>query len=189
MKSLIEALQPIQKLNIIRNVLPEDGAFPNNTLLPLLLYKQAFPSTDEEDSDTIKEILETNGWSNTWIDSIISEHHFHSNTHEVLVCLQGSARVQFGGPNGITLIFEKGDVVVIPAGVAHKKADDSSDFRCMGAYPDGQDYDMNYGKSEDRARVDENIKKVERPSNDPLYGSDGPLTKNWSSGTRTDTSL
>lgn len=179
MKSLVDALPPIQKLNIIRNILPEDGPFPNNALLPLLLYKEAFQISDRQDTETIKEILETNSWTNSWVDGILSEHHYHSTAHEVLVALKGSARVQFGGPNGITLMFEKGDVVIIPAGVAHRNADESNGFSCLGAYPDGQQYDMNFGRPGEKQVAEENIKKVALPENDPLYGSDGPLVKNW----------
>ena len=181
MKSLVEAIQPIQKVNIIRDILTEDGSFPNNGLLPLLLYRQVCLIPD--DAETVKELLETNRWTSTWIDGIYSEHHFHSTAHEVLVALNGSARVQFGGPNGITLDFEKGDVIIIPAGVAHKKIDETSEFTCLGAYPEGQEYDIKYGKPEERTIVDENIRKVALPENDPLYGNDGPLIKNWFSET------
>lgn len=178
MKTLAEAIQPIQHLNITRHMLPEDGSFPNNGLLPLMKYHQAFQLSETE--ETIREILETNSWINTWVNGIYDYHHYHSTAHEVLVVLKGSARVQFGGPNGITLPLEKGDVVVIPAGVAHKRVDDADGFSCMGAYPQGQEYDMNYGKPQERPRADENIKDVALPENDPLYGSDGPLGKNWS---------
>lgn len=179
MKSLAEAVQPIQKLNIIRNILAEDGAFPNNGLLPLLLYHQVFKNQEENNTRTVKEILETNGWVNTWVDNILEEHHYHSTAHEVLVALKGSARVQFGGPHGITLSFEQGDVVIIPAGIAHKKVDEADGFSCLGAYPEGQQYDMNYGKPGERPGTDENIRRVPPPENDPLYGNDGPLIKNW----------
>lgn len=178
MKSLSEAVQPIQRLNILRHILTEDGAFPNNGLLPLLLYREALYN-GETDINTIKEILETNRWTNSWVDGIYDYHHYHSTAHEVLVALKGSARVQFGGPNGVTLTFEKGDVVIIPAGVSHKKVEEADGFRCLGAYPDGQEYDMNYGKPGERPTADENIKKVSLPENDPLFGNDGPLVKNW----------
>lgn len=177
MKSLVDSIQPIQNLNITRHLVTEDGAYPNNGLLPLLLYHHAFPATESE--DTIKELLETNSWSNTWVDGIYDYHHYHSTAHEVLVVLSGSARVQFGGPNGITLPIEKGDVIIIPAGVAHKRIDEVDDFTCLGAYPMGQDYDMNYGKKEERPHAEENIRHLPLPENDPLYGYDGPLVKSW----------
>ena len=179
MKSLVDAVQPIQKLNITRDIITEDGPFPNNGLLPLMHYRAAFQSGGEADADTVRDLLETNGWTNSWVDSILEQHHYHSTAHEVLVALKGSTRVQFGGPNGITLTFEQGDVVIIPAGVAHMKVDDTDGFACLGAYPDGQEYDMNYGRPEERPNSDENIKKVALPENDPLYGADGPLIKNW----------
>lgn len=179
MKSHDEAIQPIQKINIVRPLLTEDGAFPNNGLLPLMLYRQAVRIDDDKPADIVKEILETNSWTNSWVDGVYDYHHYHSTAHEVLVVIKGSAQVQFGGPNGITLTIEKGDVVIIPAGVAHKKIADTDGFVCMGAYPEGQEYDMNYGKGGERPVTDENIKNVPLPENDPLYGNDGPLIKNW----------
>ena len=178
MKALADLIQPIQNLNIVRHILPEDGEFPNNGLLALLLYQEVLHIPGEE-TETIKELLETNGWTNSWVDGIYDCHHYHSTSHEVLIILKGSARVQFGGPHGITLSVEKGDVVIIPAGVAHKNVDDADDFTCMGAYPEGQQYDMNYGKPGERPKADENIRNVPFPENDPLYGTDGPLNKNW----------
>jgi uncharacterized protein YjlB len=179
MKSLIESVQPIQNVNIIREIITEDGLFPNNGLLPLLYYPKVFHSGSEHETETIKELLETNRWTDAWVDGIYAEHHYHSTAHEVLVALKGSAQVQFGGPNGTILTFEKGDVVIIPAGVAHKRVDTSGNFSCLGAYPEGRKYDMNYGKQGERPRADENIRKVGLPENDPLYGNDGPLIKNW----------
>lgn len=176
MKSLADAVEAIQKINITRDILPEDSGFPNNRLFPLLRYSGALK---EKDADTVREILETNGWSNAWVGDIFSRHHYHSITHEVLVALNGSAQVQFGGPNGLSLSFEAGDVVIIPAGVAHKKVESTEGFACLGAYPDGRDYDLLYGEDGERPKADENIRRVPVPGNDPLYGSDGPLVKNW----------
>lgn len=180
MKSLLEAVQPIQNLNITRDIVTENGAFPNNGLLPLLHYQGALQLGDD-DSSMVKEILETNGWTNSWINGIYDYHHYHSTAHEVLVALKGSAQVQFGGPNGIALTFAQGDVIIIPAGVGHMKVSDTDGFSCLGAYPDGQDYDMNYGKDDERPRTDENIRRVPLPEHDPLYGYDGPLIRNWAS--------
>jgi uncharacterized protein YjlB len=179
MKSLVDILQPIQKINIVRHIFQEDGHFPNNGLLPLLVYRTAFQIRDENTVDMVKEILETNSWTDTWVNGIYDYHHYHSTAHEVLVILKGSCRVQFGGPNGITLSLEPGDVAIIPVGVAHKKVDDADGFTCLGAYPEGQQYDMNTGKAEEHPHAVGNIKKVSMPENDPLYGNDGPMIKNW----------
>lgn len=179
MKSLVEAVRPIQQLNIIRHIIPGEDPFPNNSLLPLMLYRQVMEVDIEDFTGTVKELLETNGWTDSWVDGIYSEHHYHSTAHEVLAAVTGSARVQFGGPNGIILTFEKGDVVVIPAGVAHCRVDNADGFSCLGAYPEGQRYDMNYGKNGERAQADDNIQNVPLPENDPVYGKNGPLLKNW----------
>ena len=73
-----------------------------------------------------------------------------------------------------------GDVVVIPAGVAHKSLGAGNDFVVVGAYPRGQEgYDMCRGKREERLQADRNIVSVPLPGADPLYGPDGPLTEHW----------
>lgn len=183
MNSLAEATQPLQRVNIVRHILTDDGKFPNNGLLPLLLYREAYQPPQHEATSFIKELLETNSWGSAWEDGIYDYDHYHSTAHEVIIVTKGSVRVQFGGPNGISLTLEKGDVVIIPAGVAHKKIDDADGFLCVGAYPNGQEYDMNYGDKAERPRADENIKNLPLPENDPLYGKDGPLIKNWFSET------
>ena len=179
MKSLVEIVQPLQKMNIVRNILTEDGSFPNNSLLPLLVYQQALLLKGEQHTGLVKEILETNRWTDAWVDGIHDYHHYHSSAHEIIVVLKGAARVQFGGPNGLTVNLQTGDVAIIPAGVSHRKVDEADGFTCLGAYPEGQDWDMNLGKEEERERALENIRKTPMPENDPLYGSDGPLNKNW----------
>jgi len=35
-------------------------------------------------------------------------------------------------------------VIIIPAGVAHKNLGSSAYFRCVGGYPPGQSWDMNF---------------------------------------------
>ncbi|HLU49376.1 MAG TPA: hypothetical protein VK116_14870, partial [Planctomycetota bacterium] len=93
---------------------------------------------------------------------------------------RGSATVRFGGDaRGVTIELGAGDAVVIPAGVAHKNLRASRDFEVVGAYPDGQSYDMCYGKPGERPRADESIARVPLPEADPLFGRDGPLIDAW----------
>ena len=90
-------------------------------------------------------------------------------------------RVQFGGEDGITLVAEAGDVLILPAGLAHKNLWSSHDFRVVGAYPQGTSWDMNYGKEGERPEADKNIARVPLPPTDPVYGKEGPLRKAWDS--------
>ncbi|HTU03703.1 MAG TPA: hypothetical protein VMG58_17855, partial [Candidatus Sulfotelmatobacter sp.] len=77
--------------------------------------------------------------------------------------------MQLGGSGGLTLEIHPGDIVVIPAGVAHKNLDATHDFAVVGAYPDGQRWDMNYGKPGERPAADTRIARVALPARDPVY--------------------
>jgi uncharacterized protein YjlB len=91
----------------------------------------------------------------------------------------GEAKVQFGGEPGLIETIRAGDVVVIPTGVGHKNLGGTRDFGVVGAYPEGQDYDMCYGKPEERPRAIKNIERLPKPKTDPIFGTDGPLLKQW----------
>lgn len=179
MKLRTDLANPIQHVNIIRHFISDDGTFPNNGHLALLVYRNALQLQSADVSADVEQFLESNGWSNSWVDGVFDYHHYHSTTHEVLAVIDGSTRIQFGGPSGISLMVEAGDVIVIPAGVAHKNLGGEENFKCVGAYADGRDYDMNYGKSEERPQADENIKGVPLPASDPVFGMGGPLIKEW----------
>jgi len=77
-----------------------------------------------------------------------------------------------------------GDVLVIPAGVAHKNLGASADLGVVGAYPRGQSPDMNDGHDGERPRADQNIAQVPLPAADPVFGVDGPLMRQWTKQTR-----
>jgi len=175
----METTQAVQHINIIRHLIPEDGNIPNNPLIPLLIYQKVILLPQENPGQYVIELFEENGWENAWEDSIHDFHHYHSITHEVLGVIKGSARVQFGGSSGVVILIETGDVVVIPAGVAHKAIDIYDEFKCIGAYPAGYNYDMNYGREEELRKAIENIKAVHIPPTDPVYGIEGPLVTNW----------
>jgi uncharacterized protein YjlB len=84
-----------------------------------------------------------------------------------------------GGEQGVTLFVEEGDVLIIPAGVAHMNLGEEKDVICVGGYPDGKDYDMNYGKKSERPATDENIASVTLPLTDPVFGKKDGLLKLW----------
>ncbi len=166
-----------KKPKIINKILEDDGTFPNSDL-PVLIYKNAL-ELPEDAPHIIEDLFLKNNWSNSWRNGIYDYHHYHSITHEVLGVYEGSTMVELGGAKGLTLFIEKGDIIIIPAGVAHRNVTPDSKFKCVGAYPEGKDYDIKKGDPEDRPGADKNIKKVPLPKNDPLSGSEGPLTSFW----------
>lgn len=127
----------------------------------------------------IKTILKRNSWENSWKNGVYEYHHYHSVSHEVLCAYRGATKVLLGGDNGVIVDFEAGDVLIIPAGVAHKNIEPDNLFKCVGAYPKGQNYDMNYGQPFERPEADKNILKVPLPTEDPVYGKHGPLIEHW----------
>ena len=158
--------------------LSENGNFPNNGELPVLLYKNVFSFSETDPAATIEKAFSDNNWGGSWRNGIFSYHHYHTTAHEALGVYGGWAEVQLGGPGQEPIRIEKGDLVVLPAGTVHKKLDSGDGFAVVGAYPDGQDYDMNYGE-ENLQKMQEIISKVQLPKNDPVFGTDGKMFEYW----------
>lgn len=164
---------------VVAHTLDDDGIFPNNPRLPLLFYPAVVELPEDQAIRAFERIFAANGWDHRWYSTVFGYHHYHSTAHEVLGICRGRARIQFGGDAGVVVEVEAGDAVLIPAGVAHKSLDASSGFRCLGAYPAGQEWDLNYGRPDERPAADHNIERVPRPSADPIYGVEGPLAGHW----------
>ena len=168
-----------QSPEIITELLVDDGTFPNNGKLPLLVYKNALFIPADNPAGAVEKVFRDNGWGGLWRNGIYPYHHYHSTAHEVLGMYAGTVTVQLGGPDGLIWVAQKGDVIIIPGGVAHKNLGASDDFRCVGAYPPGQHWDMNFGKKGERPGADQNILKIPLPASDPVYGKEGALMKSW----------
>jgi uncharacterized protein YjlB len=169
----------VQSGPTLTRLLKDDGTFPNHGKLPLTVYQGILVLPQSNPAAVVETLFELNGWRGCWRNGIYGFHHYHSTAHEVLGVYGGSAQVQMGGDHGATLTVACGDVIIIPAGVAHKNLGADGDFRVVGAYPQGQGPDMCYGKAGERPRADKNISKVTLPKMDPAYGVDGPLNKHW----------
>jgi uncharacterized protein YjlB len=165
--------------HVITQRLKDDGTFPNNGELPLLIYQSALALPQRNPPALVEDLFASNGWNRSWRNGIFGFHHYHSTAHEVLGVYSGFAKVQLGGENGIIQTIRCGDVVVIPAGVAHKNLGDGDNFRVVGAYPSGQSPDMCYGKTGERPRADGHIAGVSLPPMDPVYGISGELMGHW----------
>jgi uncharacterized protein YjlB len=156
-------------------VFNDDGVIPNSRL-PLLVYRQAVPA----DPSGIEQVFAANGWPPAWRDGVHPFHHFHSTAHEALGVARGEAAVLFGGPGGQVLTVRAGDVVVVPAGVAHCNQGQSSDLLIVGAYPDnGPGPDLRRGKPAEHDAAERAVEVVPLPRADPVTGVAGALPKLW----------
>jgi uncharacterized protein YjlB len=164
---------------VISHTLTDDGMFPNNARLPLLVYREAVTLPQRDPAAVFETLFAAHQWEGAWRNGIYGFHHYHSTAHEVLGVFCGHATVQFGGDQGVVLSVQAGDVVIIPAGVAHKNLGASGDFGVVGAYPRGQRWDVCYGKPGERPQAEQNIARVPMPSADPVYGVHGPLGDTW----------
>jgi len=119
------------------------------------------------------------GWPDSWRNGIYAHHHYHSTAHEVLGIARGNARVRLGGEGGQTVELNAGDVVVIPAGIAHKREAASSDLLVIGSYPRGQNPDICRAEPAAHARSPAAIAAVPLPEADPVTGRADPLLECW----------
>jgi uncharacterized protein YjlB len=163
----------------VQHILRDDGVFPNSRLA-VLIYRAALAKPG---APLFEEMFESNGWSSAWRNGLFSVHHYHSTAHEVLGIYSGRVKARLGGERGVAVELEAGDVVVIPAGVAHKNEGASADFRVVGAYPLGTAPDMNYGKPGERPGTDRNVARVAVPAADPVHGKRGALARLWGKAT------
>lgn len=155
-----------------------DGAVPNNRL-PLLFYRAACTPDARDPAATLEDLFTGNGWTESWRNGIFAYHHYHSVTHEVLGIARGHGRVRFGGESGQDFDVAAGDVVVIPAGVGHKRLEASGDFLVVGAYPPGCDYDLIKADPAAYEAARTRIAAVPKPEADPLTGANGGLLDAW----------
>src|SRR5262245_66045599 len=93
----------------------------------------------------------------------------------------GAAKLRLGGEDGQNVDVQAGNVIVIPAGVAHQNLGASDDFGVVGAYPGGRDWDLLRGLPGERPKADENIAALATPEKDPIYRADGTWNRSWSS--------
>jgi uncharacterized protein YjlB len=160
--------------------LNSDGQTPNSCY-PVTIYRESFNKEGDDGARWLEERFSANNWTNAWRWGIYPFHHFHSNTHEVLGVFSGSASIRFGGEQGEEHPVNAGDVIIIPAGVAHKCISHSEEFLVVGAYPGGTEPDLiKSGEAgNDMTTIAGNIKAVPFPEADPLLGKNEGIIKSW----------
>jgi uncharacterized protein YjlB len=151
---------------------PAGDRIPNHPRFDVLIYRGVPEASSPE---AARELLGRHGWGGSWVDGVFDFHHFHSNAHEVLAVVAGSATIELGGPQGEAFDVAAGDVLVLPAGTGHRRRAAAGGFTVVGAYPRGQeDYDL-LREADDAAR--ERLAALPVPPDDPV-GGDG--VSRWS---------
>ena len=163
--------------------LKRNGWMPNNELLPVLLYRGAFAASGKAPDQVATEMEATftrNDWPPQWRNGVYTFHHYHSTAHEVLGFAGGWGRLVLGGEGAHELVLRAGDVALLPTGTGHCKLEASDDFLVVGAYPEGEHWDI-CRSAPDEAAV-ERMRKVVFPASDPVRGLKGPLLEHWRKG-------
>jgi uncharacterized protein YjlB len=150
-----------------------------NSALPLVVMRAAIQPDAEDPAAAFEGSFRQNGWTGTWRNGIYPYHHYHSTAHEVLGVASGSARVCFGGEGGEEVEVAAGDVIVIPAGVAHCLVEERDGFLVVGAYAGGRHWDILRPRAASLEAARERIASVPLPDSDPVAGADGPLLGLW----------
>lgn len=186
-KKLVENRPDVEELrSFVRTRKPlavrfsDDGIVPNNPRFPLLVYRGVVSlNTSAFDAATIIDTLfESNNWGRSWRDTVYDFVHYHSQIHEVMGVARGTAKIECGGVKGRILTFKAGDVIILPAGTAHRLIEASRNFLVVGAYPEDGTYDE-CTDTRDRPDAIKRIAKVRKPRLDPIYGKKRGLTKLW----------
>ncbi|KAF2860753.1 hypothetical protein K470DRAFT_257540 [Piedraia hortae CBS 480.64] len=131
----------LKNLKVTHHIIPAHGNTPNTSIKhkPLLIYHTAFPPTTG--SIEIEHHLHTIGEvESQWRRTMYSTSHFHTTSHEVLAVSSGASRLLFGHEDiseRVEACVERGDVIVIPAGVAHLLVEDEVGLIWWGSIPRG----------------------------------------------------
>lgn len=149
-------------------MLKANGGIPNNPTLPVLIYPAAIDVTGSDPAALFERTFTANGWPLQWRYGVFNYHHYHTRGHEVLGGYAGQARLMLGGPNGHVVEVKAGDVLLLPAGTGHCNLGSSDDFMVVGAYPPGQEGDINRDPASP-AQI-EKIAQLKAPDTDPVLG-------------------
>ncbi|MBZ5487270.1 cupin [Halomonas aquamarina] len=153
----------------------ESSGYPNSSL-PVLIYRKVLDTASpDERADAFERLFQQHGWPPAWRYHLYDFDHFHSTAHEALGIFRGRARARLGGPDGREVMLNPGDVLVLPAGVGHASLEADDDFCMVGAYPPGQDPEIERGDPQALDAAQARVAKVAIPETCPVGGPLEPL--------------
>ena len=130
-------LQPLSSVILQTHLIPAYNLTPNTSLQhrPLLIYRSPFPPTTITASQIEAHLTAIGVVTPAWRYTMYSTSHFHSTSHEVLSISRGKAKLCFGGEGNegrVEVLVGRGDVLVVPAGVAHRLLEEVGDGGFIG---------------------------------------------------------
>ena len=149
-----------------------------NSRLPLVVWKGGLPIAARRGAKACA-LYRANGWGGTWVYTVYPFWHFHTKGHEVLSCVAGTARIGFGGDDGIVADISVGDVAIVPAGVGHKKLSASPGFQMAGGYPPGQEGDIVRPGEMGADAIAAALARLPLPETDPISGKADGVVEIW----------
>ncbi|MCF8707632.1 MULTISPECIES: cupin [Sphingomonadaceae] len=158
-------------------LLHENGWVPNNDRLPVLVYRGVVHTEGDKAAQQFEKMFADHGWPPQWRDTVYDYHHYHSTAHEALGIAAGSGTLMLGGPGGRKIAVSAGDALVLPVGTGHRRLDVSDDFLVVGAYPQGQGWDIR--RDAPSAETRRHMHALAIPNHDPVAGASGVLTEHW----------
>lgn len=164
-------------MNEQAHLFPAQAGIPNS-MLPLVVRKGGLPVAARS-GEAACALYAANGWGGTWVYTVYPFWHFHTNGHEVLSCVAGTATIGFGGEDGIVADISVGDVAIVPAGVGHKKLAASPGFQMAGGYPPKQSGNIVRAGEMTDDEIAKALARLALPDTDPISGKDDGVVSVW----------
>ncbi|KAK0351322.1 hypothetical protein LTR94_025397 [Friedmanniomyces endolithicus] len=144
------------------------GWVPNNQNLAVAIYSEVEASDGASKARAFERRFGEHGRPAQWRDTVFDYVHYHSTALEVLGVAVGRADLMIGGEGGRRVTLSEEDALLLPAGTGHCLIRSSRDFEVIGAYPEGQDWDL--CRSAPTADALERIRNLLAPRFDPVTG-------------------
>src|SRR5262249_39267259 len=115
-----------------RKIYFEKASDVPNSHLPVLIFRRVLAPQVAGKAQRFRRAFKKNSWTGLWTDTIYDYTHFHSHSHEALGIAEGTVTVKLGGEDGRLFRLKAGDMLVLPAGVGHRRVGRDDGLKVIG---------------------------------------------------------